>query len=161
MAASILDIIVVISLGFNIVSGFFTGFIVQFARIFSIIAAFWAMRQWSGALAVNLTFIAQPAWRNICASVIIFLAVIFIIGILSRILRKIVNFSLGGWLDKICGALFGLVLGILIWTIIFIVLQNLFPNAEFLQGSRLLPWFNMFIAELRPWLPPELAKYFA
>ena len=159
MGADIFDLIVVLSLGAYTLSGFFSGFILQFARLFSLLGAFWAMRSWTALLAPHLTFVANPSWRTIAAGVIIFIVVLLAIGIIARLLKKLVAFSFGGWIDKICGALLGFVVGVLFWTLIIIILQKFFPDMEFMRNSRVLPWFDALVDQLRQWLPPDLAEY--
>lgn len=161
MGANIFDLVVLITLIGNTVSGYISGFIVQFTRIFSLVAAFWAMGQWTDSLAPRLSFIQSPSWRAISAGVIIFFVTLLLVGVLANILKKIVAFSHAGWLDKLCGAITALGVGLIIWTLIVIVLENLFPQAEFVRDSRLIPYFNTLIGQIRQWLPPDLAKYLA
>lgn len=159
MSADIFDLLVVLTLAGYTIFGFFSGFILQFARFFSLIAAFWAMRSWTGLLAPRLEFVADPAWRAIAAGVIIFVAALLAIGIIARLLKKLVSFSFGGWIDKLCGAILGFAIGMLFWTLIIVVLRNFFSDMEFLRNSRVVPYFLVFAEQLRQWLPPELAKY--
>lgn len=161
MGANIFDVILLISLLGNTISGYISGFIVQFTRIFSLVAAFWAMSQWTDLLAPRLSFIHSPSWRVISAGVIIFFATLLLVGILANLLKKIIVFSHAGWLDKLCGAITGLGVGLIIWILIIVVLEFLFPQAEFVRDSHLIPYFNMIIERIRPWLPPDLAKYLA
>lgn len=161
MAAHIFDVVVLISLLGNTVAGYISGFITQFTRIFSLVAAFWAMSQWTDALAPQLSFIHSPSWRVICAGVLLFFLTLLLVGILASFLKKIVTFSHAGWLDKLCGAFTALGVGLIIWTLIIIVLEYLFPKADFIHNSLVIPYFNMAIEQIRQLLPPELAKYLA
>lgn len=161
MAANIFDIIIIVTLLGNMITGYLSGFIVQFSRIFSLVAAFWAMGQWTDALALKLGFIESPTWRAIASGVIIFFATLILVGLLAKILKNIVAFSHAGWLDKLCGAVAGLGVALIIWTLIILLLENLFPQAAFLRDSQVVPYFNMLLEQLRPWLPPNLAKFVA
>lgn len=158
MSATIFDIIIIISLLGNTISGYITGFVVQFTRIFSLVAAFWAMSEWTDYLAPRLYFVESQSWRTIAAAVIIFFATLLVMGVLAKILKKILVFSHAGWLDKICGALTAFGVGLIIWTLIFMVLEYLFPKAEFVQSSQLLPYFNRIIELLQQWLPQDFLK---
>lgn len=159
MGADVFDLVVVISLCWSLLSGFLSGFVIQFARLFSLVGAFWAMRAWTPLLAPHLGFVADPSWRTIAAGAIIFIGVMILIGVIARILKKIIAFSFGGWIDKLCGAILGLGFGILFWAIIMIVLDKLFPDAEFLRNSRVIPYFDIIVEQIRQWLPADLAKY--
>ena len=159
MGANIFDLIIILTLAGYTLSGFFSGFILQFARLFSLVGAFWAMRSWTPLLAPRLEFVAEPSWRSIAAAVIIFIVVLLAIGIIARLLKKLVSFSFGGWIDKLLGALLGCAVGLIFWTIIIVLLEKFFPEGEFLRNSQLVPYFNTFVENLRHWLPPELASY--
>lgn len=156
MSANVFDIVIIISLLGNAIAGFLTGFIVQAARVFSLIAAFWAAGRFADPLASRLSFIEPASWRAFAAAVIIFFAVLLLAGIASRILKQILVFSHAGWLDKALGAAAAFLVGLIIWALIILVLENLFPNAEFTRSSRLIPYFNDVIDIARQWLPPNL-----
>lgn len=161
MGGNIFDLVIAITLLGNIIAGYFSGFIIQFTRVFSLVAAFWAMGQWTESLAPQLSFIQSPSWRVITAGVIIFFAVLLLVGLAANLLKRIVVFSHAAWLDKLCGAITAFAVGIAVWTLIIIILEYLFPKAEFIQSSHLLPYFNILIEQIRQWLPPDLAKYLA
>ena len=161
MAANVFDLLVAVTLLANVAAGWLSGFIVQFTRVFSLVAAFWAMSRWTDSLAPSLSFIESPSWRAIAAGVVIFFATLLLVGAAANVLRKIVVFSHAGWLDKLLGAATGLLLGVAVWTLIIIALEWLFPNADFVKNSQLIPWFNQLVAQIRQWLPADLAKYLA
>lgn len=157
--ADILDLVILVTLFLYVANGFMSGFIIQGCRLFSLVGAFWAVRAWTSPAADWLTFISSPAWRSIMAAAIILTAVLIGIGILGRLLKKLVSFSFGGWIDRICGALLALVVGLIFWTVILLFLHKLFPGAEFLRDSRALPYFDGIFRFLSPWLPQQLIEY--
>lgn len=156
MGQDIFDLVVVVTLVFYALRGVRNGFVGEVAGIFSLVGGFWAARAWNAQLSPHLQFIADPAWRPLAACVIIFICVMLAIGILARLLQKLLSFSFAGWIDKLGGFLFGLAKGILIWTLIFIVLDKIFHDAQFLRDSRVFPYFSKIIALIRDWLPPEI-----
>lgn len=158
MSQDILDLVIVVTLVLFTIRGIRNGLIGEVAGIFSLVGGFWAARAWNGDLAAYLTFIEDPSWRIIASCVLIFIAVMLGIGLIARILKKIVSYSFAGWLDKIGGALLGLAKGILLWALLFIVLANLFQNAPFLQQSRSYPYFQHIIAQIQPYLPESIAN---
>lgn len=158
MGQDIFDLVIVITLVFFTLRGIRNGLIGEIAGILSLICGFWAARAWNAQLAPYLSFISDPSWQIIASCAIIFIAVMFAIGFLARLLKKVAAYSFVGWLDKLGGALLGLAKGIILWTLLFVVLVNLFQNAPFLRDSRALPYFRAIIQQIQPWLPPAMAN---
>lgn len=157
MGHDIFDLVVVVTLALFTLRGISNGFIGEIAGIFALLGGFWAARAWNAALSPQLAFISDPGLRPMAACVIIFFAVMLVIGVIARILKKLASFSFVAWADRLCGAILGLIKGIFVWTLIFIVLEKVVPDAQFLRDSRSYPYFNDIIAQIRQWLPPELA----
>lgn len=158
MGHDIFDLVIIVTLVFFTLRGASNGFVGEVAGIFSLVGGFWAARAWNGQVAPYLDFIADPGLRSIAACALIFVVVMLAIGLLARILKKIVAFSFVAWADRLAGALLGLCKGLLIWALVFIVLEKLFQDAAFMRDSRALPYFSALIDQIRQWLPPELAS---
>lgn len=158
MGQDIFDLVVVLTLVFFTFRGFSNGLIVEIAGICALVCGFLAARAWHANLAPYLEFIKDPSWQVIVSCVIIFMGVMLAIGFLARILQKMVNYSFVGWLNRLAGALLGLAKGILLWAFIFIILDSLFHNADFMQNSRVLPYFKIILQQLQQWLPPSMAS---
>lgn len=159
MGADVLDLIVVVSLALFVLRGLSNGFIGEIAGILSLLAGFWAARTFNMQLVPHLTFIHGPDFRNLAAVVILFIGAMLLVGILARVLKKIVALSFASWIDRILGGLLGLAKGIIIWTLIIIVLEKFFRDAPFMQQSRCLAYFAAIVDFVRPWLPPALADH--
>jgi len=140
--------------------GFWTGFVGEVAGLLSIVGGFWVSHHFHTVLAPHLTFITEPAWRNIASYVLLFLGVLIAVGLLARLLQKLLAFSFVGWIDKLTGGLLGLAKGVLLCAVVLLLLQKLFGDAEFLRHSRALPYFNSLISQVRGWLPPDLISRF-
>lgn len=158
MGQVVFDLIILGTLVIFTVRGAISGFVVEIAGIFSLLAAFWAARAWNGEVAGWLDFISDPSLRTIAACVLIFVAVMLLIGFIARLLKKIIAFSFAAWLDRIAGAVLGFVKGVLVWTLVVIVLEKLFYDSPFLKNSQALPYFDVIIDQIRSWLPPDLAS---
>ena len=156
MGQDIFDLAVVLILVFFTVRGFFNGFVGEVAGLVSLLGGFWAARTYHGHLAPQLTFIADPTWRTLAAYVFIFIGVIIIVSLLAYILKKILSFSFVTWADKIAGGLLGLTKGVLLCALALLLVQKMFGNAAFLQQSRVVPYFNALLAQIRTWLPPDI-----
>lgn len=159
MGPDIFDLVIVVTLVLATINGAMRGFVGGIVGILSIILGFWAARSWNGQVAPLLTFISDPSLRSITACVLIFIAVMLAMGILARILKKIIAFSFITWLDRFAGALLGLAKGIIIWALILIVLEKLFHDSAFLRESRALPYFHALMQWISQWLPPDIARH--
>ena len=152
MGQDIFDVIIVLVLTAFAARGFWTGFVGEVAGLISIVGGFWVSHHFHTVLAPHLTFITEPAWRNIASYVLLFLGV--------RLLQTLLAFSFVGWIDKLTGGLLGLAKGVLLCAVVLLLLQKLFGDAEFLRHSRALPYFNSLISQVRGWLPPDLISRF-
>lgn len=159
MGPDILDLVIVVSLVLFTIRGVTNGFVGEIAGICSLVCGFWAARAWGMAASQWFGFIADPSLRSIVAYTVVFIVVMLAIGLVARLLRKLLAFSFAGWIDRIAGALLGLAKGLFVWALIIIVLEKLFQDAPFLRDSRALPYFTAIIDQIRQWLPPELASH--
>jgi len=111
MVMNWLDIVLIVILAVSAFSGFANGLIkAVFSLVGLILALFLAGRTYV-ALADQLTFISNENVARIVAFAVIFLAVIIIAAILGKILTGLVSAILLGWLNRLGGAAFGLILG--------------------------------------------------
>lgn len=156
MGQDVFDLIVVLALLFFAGRGFAQGFVGEVAGLISLVGGFWAAHTYHSLLALRLTAISDPAWRSIAAYVLIFLAVILAVALLARLLQKILSFSFVSWADRLAGCLLGLVKGVILCALALLVLQKFFYDAEFMRHSRVMPYFNALMEQVRGWLPPEL-----
>ncbi len=156
MGQDIFDVIIILTLVAFSIRGFLKGFVAEVAGIVSLLGGFWVAHHFHPLLSPRLTFISEPAWRTIAAYVLLFIAVMIVVGIVARILQKILTFSFVGWADKLIGGALGLTKGLILCSLVLLVLQKLFGNAPFLQNSRALPYFNSLIETIRQGIPPDL-----
>lgn len=157
MGQDIFDVVVIATILFFALRGLHNGFVGEVAGIFSLFAGFWCARAWHAQLAPYLQFISDPAWRDIGSCVIIFIGAMLCVGILARIIKKIIKFSFAAWLDKLAGLFLGLAKGVLVWALIIIVLDKLFHDAQFMRDSRAIPYFSTIIDHIAKWLPSDFA----
>lgn len=159
MGQDILDLILIITLIMFTLRGLRNGLIEELSGIVSLVCGFWAARSFNTDVSPYLSFISDPGMRVFLAGAIIFFAVMIAVGILARFLKKLLSFTFASWLDKLGGLLFGFAKGILVWAIVFLVLNILAPNAQFVRDSRVYPYYESLIGHIQPWLPPEMDKY--
>jgi membrane protein required for colicin V production len=106
-----LDIVIIIGLIISLVNGIQQGLIkVLFSLAGGIIGVVLAGR-YSDALAEKLSFISDINIAGIVAFIIIVIATLIVATILGIIVKKIASAVLLGWLDKLGGAVLGVVMG--------------------------------------------------
>lgn len=106
-----LDIVILVVLVISIIAGLSAGLIkVLFTLIGGIIGVVLAGR-FSDSLGSKMTFISSASTAKIVAFIIILLVVMIIAAVLAYIVRKIASAILLGWVDRLGGAVLGLLLG--------------------------------------------------
>lgn len=136
------DIIVVIILGYTLIRGLFRGIIKELAAIVGVLAGFYAAYNYHSAIARLLsTWIADFPYLKILSFFIVFCAIFFIISILGLIIKYLLNIAFLGWLDRLCGAVFGVIKGTLIVSVLFILITTFLPREpDLIRKSQLSPY---------------------
>ena len=84
--------------------------------------------------------VKDPAYLNILSFLIIFCAILITISIIGVVIKYLLNVAFLGWIDRLCGVFFGLVKGVLIVTVLFIILTTFLPKgAPLIKQSVLAP----------------------
>lgn len=160
MGQDIFDVVVVLVLVFFTLRGFWNGFVGEVADLVSLVGGLWAAHRFYPLLADHLTFISEPAFRQLAAFVLIFIATIVLVAIVARILQKILSFTFVAWVDKLAGGILGLAKGVLLCAIVLLIMRKMLGDMLFLQNSRAVPYFTSLIEQIRAWLPPEVISFF-
>lgn len=121
---TVIDIILVAFLGFGLIRGFLKGFFVEIASLVALIAGIYGAIHFSYYAAEML--MNQVDWDektiNVAAFAITFIVIVLVIALAGRALTKLADFAALGILNKLLGALFGVVKMALILS----VLLNIF-----------------------------------
>jgi membrane protein required for colicin V production len=108
-----LDIIILIVLAISAFSGLRVGLIKVLFAVVGIIVGVVLAGQFADDFAGVLTFIPD-AWAKIAAFAIILVVVMIIAGVLAAVLSKLISLVLLGWVNRLAGAVLGLLVGALI-----------------------------------------------
>jgi membrane protein required for colicin V production len=82
----------------------------------------------------------NPSYLNILSFLIIFCSVLITISILGVIIKYLLNVAFLGWIDRLCGVGFGIIKGVLIVSVLFIILTTFLPKgAPLIKKSVLAP----------------------
>lgn len=138
---NVFDIAVIIILSYCLIRGVFRGLIKELSSIVGVIGGFYAAYTYYMEVAKHLSpWISDTAYLNILSFLILFCGVFIIISILGVIIKYILKIAFLGWFDRICGAGFGVIKGILIISILFILLTAFLPKGStVIKDSQLSP----------------------
>ena len=94
------------------------------------------------ALAARLSaYVASHEVANIVAFVILLVVVMALFSLAARLVRKTISAVGFGFLDRLLGAMFGLVRGLLLGVAAMMLVAAFVPQAEWLKNSLLAPYF--------------------
>jgi membrane protein required for colicin V production len=135
------DIVICVVLVYCLIRGIFRGLVKEISSLVGVLAGFWAGYTYYGMLARPLAqWISNPAYRSILGFILIFSAVFILISLLGVIMRYLLSIVFLGWVDRISGALFGLLKGVLITSVLLLVFTAFLPkNSPLVQDSLLSP----------------------
>lgn len=135
------DIFIIIVLGYSIIRGLFRGLVKEASSIIGVLGGFYAAYSYYPAMAKLLSgLIINTSYLNILSFLIIFCSILLIISILGVVIKYLLNVAFLGWVDRVCGVGFGLVKGLLIVTVLFIILTTFLPKgAPIIKQSVLAP----------------------
>lgn len=124
---NVVDIILVVPLIWFLYIGFKKGLIVELSSLVALILGIYAALHFS-SYAENFilnTFNIAAQYVPIAAFVVTFIIVVIIVFLIGKILERFVNLLALGFLNKLAGAVFGLLKISVIISIIFIIFNNL------------------------------------
>ena len=138
---NLFDIICVVILGFCLVRGVFRGLIKEVSAIVGVLGGFYGAYMYYPQVGTLLAkWISNPVYLNIVSFLAIFCGVLIVVNILGIIIRYLLNIVFSGWVDRVCGALFGMVKGALIVSVLFIALTTFLPKGDpLMKNSALSP----------------------
>jgi membrane protein required for colicin V production len=132
----------VIILGYTLVRGLFRGIVKELSAIIGVLAGFYAAYHYYSEIACLLTqWMAEFPYLKLLSFFIIFCLVFFIVNILGLIIKFILDIAYLGWLDRLFGAVFGMMKGVLFVSILLILITTFLPRKpEIIKQSQLSPY---------------------
>ena len=142
------DVFTIIVICYSIVRGLFRGLVKEVSSIIGVLGGFYAAYSYYPMVARLLTGIIQDqSYLNILSFLIIFCGILIVISILGVVIKYLLNVAFLGWIDRICGVGFGLVKGVLIITVIFIILTTFLSKGTPLIKDSILAPHVIWISE--------------
>jgi membrane protein required for colicin V production len=157
------DMIAVAILAFCVIRGIFRGLIKEVSSIVGVLAGFYAAYTYYGNLAGLLSgWISNESYLHIVSFLILFCLVFFVVSIIGVIIKYVLNIAFMGWFDRTCGAAFGLVKGILIVSMLFIIFTAFLPQgAPLVKDSVLAPRINRISEKMIKVVPKDMKNEFS
>jgi membrane protein required for colicin V production len=131
-----LDIVILVILAIAAFTGLKAGIIKVLFTIVGIIVGVILAGRFSDDFAGVLTFI-DPDWAKIAAFAIILVAVLVISGILAALLSKLISLVLLGWVNRLAGAILGIVVGAIFCSAILAIWVKYLGIGDAVSGSAL------------------------
>ena len=142
------DIFVIIVLSYSIIRGLFRGLVKEVSSIIGVLGGFYAAHSYYPMAAKLLAGIVKDqSYLNILSFLIIFCGILIVISILGVVIKYLLNVAFLGWIDRICGVGFGLIKGVLIVTVIFIILTTFLSKGTPLIKKSILAPHAIWISE--------------
>jgi membrane protein required for colicin V production len=157
------DIIVAVILGYSLIRGLFRGLVKEVSSIIGVLGGFFAAYSYYAVVAHYLTgVVANPAYRNILAFLIIFCGVLVVVNVIAMVLKYLLKIVFLGWLDRLGGVVFGLAKGALIVSVLFLMLTAFLPKgASLIKDSACAPYVSMVSEQLAIVVSSDLKRDFA
>lgn len=123
------DMLIIVILAFCVIRGVFRGLIKEMSSIIGVLAGFYAAYSYYMVIAKLLSrWISSAAYLNIVSFLILFCGVFFVISILGIVIKYVLDIAFMGWVDRVCGAGFGIIKGILIISVLLIIFTAFLPK---------------------------------
>jgi membrane protein required for colicin V production len=135
------DMLAVTFLAFCVIRGTFRGLIKELSSILGVIAGFYAAYNFYAAIAKLLEgWVTNPSYLDIVSFLLLFCTVFFLVSIIGVVIKYLLNIAFMGWFDRICGAGFGFIKGVLIVSVLFMTFTAFLPKGSpFVKDSLLGP----------------------
>ena len=153
LGLNIADWFIVIVLVASGVISFTRGFTKEFLSLFLWIAAFIA--------AISLEYLATPKINEfigneevskIISYITVFVVFIFPGGIVIKFISKLIKWSGASGFDRFLGVLFGLIRGLIVLFVIFLLLPSSLKTTDLISNSKITPIIQKYA--------PEIEAYF-
>lgn len=121
-----IDLILILIILLFAIQGFRKGLIYEVASLAGLILGIYASFHFAGYLEGYLTeYLNVPEkYSTITAFILIFIMVIIILHFIGKIIENIINVIALGFLNKLAGSVFGLVKGIVLLSLAFLIIDH-------------------------------------
>ncbi|MEK6193171.1 MAG: CvpA family protein [Deltaproteobacteria bacterium] len=159
---TVLDVVMIVIVGFCLIRGIFRGLIKEISSIVGVLAGYYAAYTYYTYPSKILSkWLTDAGYINILSFFIIFCLVFLTISILGVIIKYLLSISFLGWVDRICGAGFGLIKGVLIAAILLVALTAFLPKGPpVVKKSFLAPHVVLISEAMSKVVPKQMKQQF-
>ena len=156
-----LDWILLATLLLSLLVGVWRGLVFEVLSVLGWVAAFFLAQWFAPWLASRLPADSwSEALRHAVAFVLVFVAAVFAAGLLASLLRKLTSVVGLRPVDRLLGAAFGLVRGLLLLLALTVVVEMTpLKASQWWRESQGAPLLSTVLAGLKPALPESFARY--
>lgn len=162
MAVTITDWVLLGVLFVSMVVGLWRGLVYEVLSLAGWIAAFFLAQWLANDVRAWIPFVqgAAASVQYAVAYVVVFVASLFASGLLSWLIKKLIE-SVGlRPVDRVLGGTFGLARGVVVLLALTVVVQltGLSGN-DWWQAAQGPVWLDMTVQGLKPWMPESIVKF--
>ncbi len=160
---SALDWVFILILLGSVLIGAMRGLVFEVLSLISWVLAFFAARLWGAQVGMWKPMQELDEGVRIAAGlVIVFVVAIFALGLVIRIIGKLVQIVGLRPFDRTLGALFGALRGVLLLVLIALVFMlTSMRESQIWNTSVFAPHLVSAVSVLRPWMPQELGRHWS
>jgi len=139
-----LDIVIIVAIAVTTFIGLKIGLIKAVLSLVGLVVGVILARLFYVPLSEQLGFIPQATVAKVVAFAIIMIGVMIVAGVLAMLLKWITSVMMLGWVNRIGGAVFGLVLGAITCGAFLALWINIFGAGEVIADSSLASILSRF-----------------
>jgi membrane protein required for colicin V production len=158
---SIFDWVTLVVVLVSVLLGLWRGLIHEVLSLLGWLVAFWAAQWFAPVFAPHLPMsgAAEPL-RHAAAFVVVFVLALFAWALVTWMVKKLISASGLQLADRALGGLFGLARSVIIMLALTVVVSMTpMKNSAGWKDSYSGPFFQAGLAQVKPVLPAEFAKY--
>ena len=158
---TIFDYAVLVIIGLSIILSVMRGLVAEVLSIAGWVAAFFVAKTYTSEILPMMPLdIPTESLRVLAAFLVLFLATLLVATLLAIALSAILKKIGLGWLNRLLGALFGIVRGLLIVCIIvFLAGLTDIPKDTRWRNAMFSAPIEAMVINMLPWLPESIAKH--
>ena len=168
LAMNLIDIMILSSLGTSLAMGFFWGLIRQVIAVAGLAGGLILAGRYYVDVAAFLHgsdgrgLVVDENWARIIAFVGIMILFSLLLGVVGSVLRVVARLLFLGWLDRVLGALLGLLISLTL-TMAMVVVATAFPVpglSDSVRESQVAQLLSGYVPVVLAMLPPEFRLYY-
>ena len=155
---NVLDISILTLIGISVVFGLYRGLVREIFSLLALVSGFLAAAWYYSVPASFLQGrLFSQTWANVTGFILIFIGVIFVIGLIGTLMRRFLKHAHLDFEDRLLGGVFGFIKGLFVTTILIGMLLTFMPASDPLVAeSKTLPYFVRLAAVIKKAIPDKL-----